>query len=69
MGKISQIENAEGKEKRSYASGHVFKCFGCNLWVRYLDDCELCTHCMKQRGIPRSIDVMNTQQAEAQKYA
>jgi hypothetical protein len=60
---IKQIENAPGKEKKSYASGHVYHCFKCNLWVRWLDDDELCAHCKKEAGIPRIIPTMLTQDA------
>lgn len=58
---IKQIEESPGKDKRSYLTGHTFKCFGCQKWVRWLDDCELCSHCMKQRGIKKTIDHMRTQ--------
>lgn len=60
---IKQIEEAVGIDHRSYARGYVFKCFGCNLWVRFLRDNELCEHCNKTRGIKKTIPVLNTQQA------
>lgn len=60
---IKQIEQSPGKEKRSYASGHVFKCFKCQKWVRWLDDNELCYFCEKDNGIPRIVTVMNTESA------
>lgn len=60
---IKQIENAPGIPQRSYSKGYVFKCFGCNLWVRWLDDSELCANCMKARGIKRTIPSLTTDQA------
>lgn len=60
---IKSIEESPGKAKKSYVSGHIFKCFGCSLYVRWLDDSELCAHCMKERGIKRTIPLLNTQQA------
>lgn len=51
MSGMKSIMDAPGKVKRSYASGHVFKCFKCELWVRYLRDNEMCNTCNKANGI------------------
>lgn len=54
---IKAIEESPGKSKRSYATGHVYLCCGCNLWVRWLGDNELCACCHKSNGIKRTIQM------------
>lgn len=45
---IKTIIESPGVQKRSYKTGHTFRCFKCSLWVRWLGNNEMCSHCQKE---------------------